>query len=713
MDACDIPSRALRIWSRRYGYALAPASIWPLILVWKAALYRLMIEFPDGPELDWPPDGCGGSEMKNENPNMAATLLTLPEIFQGRLFSIPDYQRGYAWDKDQVTALHEDIEHLFDAEGHLHFTGTVVLTRNHQDQRNGHGVGEVYDIIDGQQRLTTMFILLRELIERLEDGNHKAKLLDLYIKRGKEGNATPVFKLNSQIDPYFRAYIIQGQSEPKAIEYFSEQRIQMSKKLSGEWLCKMINEKGKSAEELISIITEKFGFILYLPENDAEAGMMFEVINNRGKPLTELEKVKNYLIYYAIKENKSELRHAVDQCWGEMLKNLASAHQLHKADENTFLRAVSVVFLGLNKNQASDVYKELKSRYPVHGNEDAWRQLLAFVKFMRACSFYYDTLLNEQSAYRSDLKEEARIYIEQLRSQTSYANILPVYFAVMDKRDNISSQQFIDILRMLEVFNFRVYMARNGAGRTDTGQGALYAMARGYFSSFESDKWLNYWRAEDDFHYKDNVSLLISRLLALIEHYNSDSRFKSGLVLDKDENYDFFKWGGIRYFLMNYERKINHKRLIKIDKIRQPRQQNASNEFLSVEHIWARENTAGESVGNHEGKFEKRRLGNFILLELGINIQAQQKGIDEKVKIYSGINRDQDKSQLKQVDFVIADFQKVKKQLDSKYTKKRCPGYMVQMHKRVIDMNEERLIDFAVKRWATDWAVDYKPDVTK
>jgi len=640
-----------------------------------------------------------------KNKVAVARLMTLSEIFEGRLFSIPDYQRGYAWDKEQVVALHEDIEQLFDTE-HLHFTGTIVLTRNRHDQRNVKGIaGDVYDIIDGQQRLTTVFIILRELIGLLE-GGQKDTLYELFIGRGDEGNATSVFKLNSQIEPYFYGHVIQGHIEPKSIEYFSEQRIAMSKKASKKWIRSMIEGQGKTVEELISVITGQLGFILYQPENNAEAGMMFEVINNRGKALNELEKVKNYLIYYAIKQNKSELRLTIDQSWGEILKNLASAHRLTHPDENTFLRAVSVVFLGLNKTQASNIYHELKKTYPVGGDIEDWKQLKAFVEFMRNCSFYYDALLNENSDFRRKLDEDVRIYLELIRSQTSYANILPAYFAVMDNRDNLIKQHFIDILRMMELFNFRVYMAKNGVGRTDTGQGPLYSMAYGFHTSFESGQWLNYWRGEDEFNYKDNVSLLISKLVQLVDEYNPDKAFRSGLILGREDHEDFFDWHGLRYFLMNYEREIKSKRVVKVENILQQRKPKKSNEYLSVEHIWAQANEAGRKPGSTDSSYEKRRLGNFVLLELGINIQAQDEDIDRKVAIYTGDNSDSETSELKQVHLLIKDYKKVKKELDEQYERKGS-GYRVQMHKGVINRNQERLTKFAIKRWSMSWCKNY------
>ena len=648
--------------------------------------------------------------MKNNKIlKLPATLLTLHDVFEGRLFSIPDYQRGYSWGKEQVKALHKDIEQLFNSD-HLHFTGTIVLTQDDLDSRNNKDKGVVYEIVDGQQRLTTVFILLHELIRELDSNQLKKDSYEHYIGRGEEGNRTDVFKLNSQIDPYFRAHISGNEEDPKPIEYFSEKRLKACKRETKKWIESIRKEKDKTYLELFNLVTRKLGFIVYQPEHSSEAGMMFEVINNRGKPLSEFEKVKNYLIYYAIKENKQELREAIDASWGEILKNIASAHKLQSIEENTFLRGVSITFLGLNKKQASQIYTEVKNKYPI-GNEAAsedWKEIKEFVLFMKRCSFYYAALLNENSVHRQKLDKDLASYIELIRSQSSHANLLPLYFAVMDKREKLDKDKLLDVFKALEIVNFRVYMTTNGASRTDSGQGKLYSIAHGFFSSFGGNSWwLRNATENDEIQYEDNVSVLISKLGQLVNNIIPDKSFVDGFKLEPDENYDFYKWKGIRYFLMNYERQINSKRTIKIENILLSRQKGKSNDYCSIEHVWAQKNKSKKKFHNGEDVFQKSRLGNFILLELGINSQARHKDIWDKVEIYSTINTGDDKSVLKQVDYLIDDFKNVKVLIDKKHEKRKGVNYHYEMHTNTISKNEERLIAFAEKRWSLDWAKKY------
>ncbi len=120
------------------------------------------------------------SEMESSmtSEHFGAQLLTLPHIFENHLFTIPDYQRGYAWEKKQVEELLKDIEHLMNDGVALrrHYTGTLVLSREGVDAGKFH-------VVDGQQRLTTLVILMRILSEHLPAADRPA-FADRYLRRG-------------------------------------------------------------------------------------------------------------------------------------------------------------------------------------------------------------------------------------------------------------------------------------------------------------------------------------------------------------------------------------------------------------------------------------------------------------------------------------------------------------------------------------------------
>jgi len=113
-------------------------------------------------------------------------LVDLPTIFNENLFRVPDYQRGYSWQKKQVSDLLEDIGHLIkDGKSVTHFTGTLVLSRPDDSV--------VYHVVDGQQRLTTLSILISVVMEDV-DKNERERIRGLYFSRGDYGSEIQVLE---------------------------------------------------------------------------------------------------------------------------------------------------------------------------------------------------------------------------------------------------------------------------------------------------------------------------------------------------------------------------------------------------------------------------------------------------------------------------------------------------------------------------------------
>ncbi|HVS38152.1 MAG TPA: DUF262 domain-containing protein, partial [Gemmataceae bacterium] len=96
-------------------------------------------------------------------------LFTIQQLFAERLFRIPDYQRGYAWEEQQLEEFVEDVELL--PEQKDHYTGTIVLNTLGPDAKilDTDEGGKHYEnvaVVDGQQRLTT-FVLFLDAIRRV------------------------------------------------------------------------------------------------------------------------------------------------------------------------------------------------------------------------------------------------------------------------------------------------------------------------------------------------------------------------------------------------------------------------------------------------------------------------------------------------------------------------------------------------------------------
>lgn len=122
---------------------------------------------------------------------METSNQKIPDIFANNYFRIPDYQRGYAWKADkQLPDLWDDIEDIptNPSGGYKpHYTGAISLQKTSFDklskseQKLLQSGSNIYDVVDGQQRLTTILILLFELYKKLND----KKIYNQYIKKRK------------------------------------------------------------------------------------------------------------------------------------------------------------------------------------------------------------------------------------------------------------------------------------------------------------------------------------------------------------------------------------------------------------------------------------------------------------------------------------------------------------------------------------------------
>ena len=135
---------------------------------------------------------------------LEASELSLAKVLSGDYsFTIPTYQRPYAWKTDQTLQLLDDVEgSLTRGADETYFLGSIVLVQ--QEGPNA------FDVIDGQQRLTTLTILLSVLRSLSTDTGIAADLDDRLVEKGSalEGkSARPRLVIRPRDSPFFRGYI--------------------------------------------------------------------------------------------------------------------------------------------------------------------------------------------------------------------------------------------------------------------------------------------------------------------------------------------------------------------------------------------------------------------------------------------------------------------------------------------------------------------------
>jgi hypothetical protein len=626
--------------------------------------------------------------MKAEKPVMINELLSIKEIVNERLFKIPDYQRGYSWETDQLEDLIKDIEHI-SSRNHKHYTGTLVITKS---QENGR-----FHIVDGQQRLTTLIILFKVIEDRFP--NKYKKLKEEFILRSQEY----VLETNLETNRYFRDAIL-GDNKSLPVEIKSFENLKNAKEFFQRWI-----KKNEDRIDLIyDTLTNKLGFICFSPNNTEEIGIMFEVINNRGKALSELEKIKNYFIYYSTIHDQKQLKVKINETWGNILQYLNKARITSNDDENRFLRNCYIVFYSSDKSKSWAVYDQLKEKYPPDDLKSLPKKInkiSEFIDFVLICAQSYSYFSRGDvfdSEYTGPSKSRLKTILSRLRCHPVNASIFPIYLAVMSQLrvEEENPAKVAKILDVLEILNFRVYVLPNSkVSRADSKQGDLFWWANEFY------KFLN-WKSEDYEIEKttyggrevdgDIYDWLRLNLVDFTKAMCPEEIIIKSLTIDESESIDYYGWNGLRYLLARYEEHLclRNKESWPIERIlvkREETSKDKGNDYLSIEHIWASKNRKNDFPPDFK---DKRRLGNFALIGLLSNIQLTKDDIADKVKFL----KENARYSMIQIN-ELSDYLKEAIEFAKKRRTKRTKYFYSDIAIHLIDHRETELIRFALDTW--------------
>lgn len=277
--------------------------------------------------------------------------------------------------------------------------------------------------------------------------------------------------------------------------------------------------------------------------NEAEAGVIFETMNNRGKQITELEKVKNYLLYLSSKLNLEE-EHAlvsdVNDTWTHIFEHLMAAGLGSEDYEDQLLRAhwlMAYDYQARNWQGSRSIKERFNLRRYQGRHLDLLDDVRAYVGTLRnAATAYCDVSSPLHSdafnAFKSDGQFHQRVVSvsEKLARLRLVAPFLPLLIAVRLKFPD-DAEAYLNTAKLCERFAFRVYRWRPGS-RSDTGSSTLYRVGYELFLGHE-------------------LPGVLDELRRALLRYCSDERFKERFRLSEEN--DWYGWAGIKYFLYEYE----------------------------------------------------------------------------------------------------------------------------------------------------------------
>ena len=236
---------------------------------------------------------------------------TIEEAFKHCFYVVPDYQREYVWQEKQIHQLLGDIDDQFDNGGSQYFIGTILVSKQKDD-------GKIFDIIDGQQRLTTIFLVLCALRVLLKGTEHE-RIVDNLLADSRtlpDGRIEHRFKLSPRYENAneIMEKIVEINDIPKYVRTEIESSgIRIYGALKNildayDIIFKFLSDNYNSKNELIrywGYLSSRIIFI-QISTDISSALKIFETINERGVGLNPMDLLKN-LLFTQVKEEKFTL----------------------------------------------------------------------------------------------------------------------------------------------------------------------------------------------------------------------------------------------------------------------------------------------------------------------------------------------------------------------------------------------------------------------
>jgi uncharacterized protein with ParB-like and HNH nuclease domain len=358
----------------------------------------------------------------------------------GTQYVIPVYQRNYSWEIAHCEKLFKDILNLMDKPTKEYFVGSIVYIAN---QDNSTDVRQFY-IIDGQQRLTTVTLILTALYHLL-----KNKELESVRYSTEQIHDEYLVNKYSQ-DKASRLRLKPIETDAHHLEeILTEGRIQNKKSaisLNYQWFKKHLKLQLKSSERVDAFIDAFKRLVIVEMElqegNDPQ--LIFESLNNAGKKLDESDLIRNCVL---MNQSPSEQTALYKRYWHPIEKNTYNQEaKIEDANETTeFIRHFLIAKLG-KFVKVDDVYitfKDLVTDTP---------HIESFLDELKRFSEYYASLMAEKSPENS-LNTHIE-NINKLKQKVCYPLVLIIFEAYFHHKC-IDLKTTIECLQQLESFIFR------------------------------------------------------------------------------------------------------------------------------------------------------------------------------------------------------------------------------------------------------------------
>lgn len=494
----------------------------------------------------------------------------ISNIFEGqKIYTVPRYQRNYIWDENNWSELLEDIEFTLGQENKMqwsHFLGAIVLSF----KDSNFGI-EKYEIIDGQQRITTIFILFLAILSKLKESNELEQatyIYDTYIKVRKF-DGTIGFKFeNPELDEDIK-HIYQAISDGNNIE--GKTKIIQLFIFFKEKLEKYTPEDIKNFLQKLLFIN----IVEIISKEDEEIYNIFEVLNARGQKLKQIELLKNRVMKY-ITPKESDIIDKAKETWRKVENNLSITN-----DIDTPLYHFTKCYIKKKAENKDSVYKLIKNEIRIENI----RKLL-------------DDLLEFSQSYKEILRDDTNIYVKYFnikRNQQIRTLITALHIKLY--KNYTLHDKYNETLRELRNIFFIFNLTKQTSNKTDK-------LITNFSYRIYNTETLN------------ELKIVITELLLKLNEMISYNNIEQYLITNQTLKYSNKKDSTysrnsslIKYILGEIYRKNNKDTYINLDN-------------MTIEHL-----------KSDTGSDETSQISNLTLVTREVNENLGNKPVVEKIRI--------------------------------------------------------------------------------
>lgn len=493
-------------------------------------------------------------------------MENVKDIFKNTLFRIPDYQRGYAWGFDQLEDFWQDINNIVGSR--KHYTGVVTVENIPSDSWRQWDdelwflesqSPRILYVVDGQQRLTTVCIFLKVLIDSLEPGEEylyqsKEDLVKEYVmKNSRDKEAVHIFGYadDATSKEFYREVIVDNKPIESLEETFYTNNLLSAKKYFSD---KIANCNFERRQELFKKLTQQVTFNVQQMEEGLNSFVVFESMNNRGKSLSFLEKLKNRLVYLSTLIYKdlpfeeqeikaAELRQKINLSWKVIYEYLGKNKEEPLCDDD-FVRNHWIMYSkneidGKNLNFAKEIYDLFNARKAEAGRIEP-ALIENYVHSIHDSIKQWYIINNPEFCDNIELQEK----LKQI-AVLKYRHFKPMLLAALVKH---AKADCVNLFGMMEKCLFLAYHVKRK--NKNYGRPNFYRLAQRLFRNE-----ITLGCCTDEIKKYVYPIRGLFDMSSLIQYINSD-----------DTNWK--TWDGLKYFMFEYERSLSDKTNLLLKDIR-------------------------------------------------------------------------------------------------------------------------------------------------